>query len=324
MVGDAVGYPRGTPLLASVEALAHRFVGTDVTMRRGTCEAAFDAFVNGRPAFVRALSLFDIALWDLAAKAAELPLFRLLGGARTQVPAMAVGGYYLQDRSIDDVSREIGELVQGGHQRVKIMLLGTDAQFDRKYVEAVSKVADGRLAVDAHWSWKSVPQALRTCTLIDDAGLLFIEDPFGAHQWPLACELQQHLKTPIALGEDMPDEVALFRLTEKLSILRVDATTCGGIGPASNVIGAASLRGAAIVPHVFAPLHAQLAGAFSSIEVVEYIPESTGADPMGCILQRGLSIRDGIVNIDEEPGAGFALDWEKVGQFAVQTFQVGA
>ena len=235
---------------------------------------------------------------------------------------MAVGGYYLNERSIDDVCDEMRALVDTGHQRVKIMLSGADPDFDRRYVDAVASVTEGRLGADAHWSWRSVPQALRTCSLIDQAGLLFLEDPFGAYQWPLAFQLQSHLKTPVAMGEDMPDEVSLFGLTDRLSVLRVDATTCGGIGSATDVIAAATLRGAAILPHVFGQLHAQLAGAFSGIEAVEYIPQVTGADPLSLILRRHLNIDDGMLAIDEEPGAGIELDWDEVEKYAVATFRV--
>lgn len=321
--GDAIGYPRGTALFESVRLLSERLVDCDVHERRAFSENTLGSFVNGRPTFIKAASLIDIALWDIAAKLAQQPLFRLLGGSRREVPVMAVGGYYLNERSIEDVCEEVRALVDTGHQRLKIMLSGSDPEFDRRYVDAVTSVAGGKLGVDAHWSWRSLPQALRTCRLIDDAGLLFLEDPFGAYQWPLAFQLQSHLKTQVAMGEDMPDDVSLFGLTERLSVLRVDATTCGGVGPAIDVIGAATLRGAAVLPHVFGQLHAQLAGAYSGIEAVEYIPETTGADPLSLILRRNLKIANGMLSIDEEPGAGIELDWAGVERFQVNSFEAG-
>lgn len=320
--GDAIGYPRGTALFESLRLLSGRIIGWEVGDRRAFSERTLSAFVNGRPTFVRATSLIDIALWDIAAKAVDQPLFRLLGGGRTKVPVMAVAGYYLQERSIQDVCDEIRGLVDTGHQRVKIMLSGSDPDFDKRYVDAIVRVSEGRLSADAHWSWRSIPEAMRTCSLIDDAGLLFLEDPFGAYQWPLAFRLQAQLKTPIAMGEDMPDNVALFELTDRLSVLRVDATTCGGIGSACDVIAAATLRGVAVLPHVFGQVHAQLAGAYSSIDAVEYIPESTGADPLSQILRRNLKIADGMLPIDEEPGAGIELDWQGVERFQVNAFKV--
>jgi L-alanine-DL-glutamate epimerase-like enolase superfamily enzyme len=320
--GDAIGYPRGTALFESLRLLSRRIIGWEVSERRAFSEHTLSSLVNGRPTFIRATSLIDIALWDIAAKSADQPLFRLLGGSRSKVPVMAVGGYYLQERSIEDVCDEIRGLVDSGHQRVKIMLSGADPGFDERYVDAVSRVSEGRLGADAHWSWCSIAEAIRTCSLIDDVGLLFIEDPFGAYQWPLAFQLQSHLKTPVAMGEDMPDNVSLFGLTDRLSVLRVDATTCGGIGPATDVIAAATLRGAAVLPHVFGQVHAQLAGAYSGIEAIEYIPQSTGADPLSLILRRNLKIEDGVLAIDEEPGAGIEVNWPEVRRFQVNAFEV--
>ncbi len=108
-----------------------------------------------------------------------------------------------------------------------------------------------------------------------------------------------------------------------MQVHAVDATTCGGVGPAIDVIGAATLRGAAVLPHVFGQLHAQLAGAYSGIEAVEYIPETTGADPLSLILRRNLKIANGMLSIDEEPGAGIELDWAGVERFQVNSFEAG-
>lgn len=315
-IGDAIGYPRATPLLESVRRLGSYFLGQSPHARRGLVEHLSASLVNGRPQFVRAMSLFDIALHDLAAKAVELPLFRLLGGARTKIPVMAVAGYYLNERSAGDVRDEVSRLLDAGYGRMKIMINGNDPLGDTKLVGLVNEVAAGKLGVDAHWSWNSIPQALETCRAIDDMGLRFIEDPFGAHRNHLIGLLGQSLATPIACGEDVPDADALFALTDQVSILRVDATSCGGIDAAISVIHAAGLKGCEILPHVHLPVHAQLAGAFSQISFAEYIPEATGADPIGTLLARPAQPSDGFVVLDEEPGGGWELDWDTVGACA--------
>jgi L-alanine-DL-glutamate epimerase-like enolase superfamily enzyme len=318
LFGDAVGYPRGTPLLSAVEALASRFLGQGVALRQGAVEAAQSALVNGRPAMVRAISLFDIALHDIMAKHCQLPLYQLLGGVRTQLPVMAVAGYYLNERGIEDVAQEVARLADQGFARIKIMLNGSDPDFDARFVERCMREAPGRLCADAHWSWRTLAEAMRTCRRLDDFGLLFLEDPFGAHQNSLVPRLQAELKTPLTCGEDMPDAASLLALADHVQMLRVDATTCGGIAAASTVIAAAALKGCAALPHVFAPLHAQLAAAHSSVEVVEIIPD-TSADPLHLLLRRQPTLLDGKMVVDEAPGAGVDLDWEAVTRHAVQS-----
>jgi len=134
--GDALGYPRGTALLASAERLAPLVLGQNVHRRRGITESLLSAFVNGRPTFVKAASLIDIALWDLASKAAGQPLMHLLGGARAQVPVMVVAGYYPDARPVEDICDEIRRRMDEGFERIKIMIRGDDAEADVRLVEA--------------------------------------------------------------------------------------------------------------------------------------------------------------------------------------------
>jgi L-alanine-DL-glutamate epimerase-like enolase superfamily enzyme len=320
--GDAIGYPRGTPLLQTVDHIGQRFLGISPTQRKSVVDRFLASMVNGRPAFIRAVSLFEMALTDLAAQSAELPLFRMLGGDRHRVPVMAVAGYYLNERSAEDVRDEVARRLDEGFSRVKIMLDGSDADADAHLVSTVSSVARGKLGADVHWSWNSIPEALNTCLRIDQEGLRFIEDPFGAHRRNLMAPLQSYLKTPLACGEDMPDADSLFAASETVSILRVDATTCGGFVAAGAVVQAAGFRGCEILPHVHLPVHAQLAGAYTEISCVEIIPEESGADPVHHLLRRHPMIVDGILQIDEAPGAGTTLDWDAVEKYAVSAIDL--
>lgn len=323
-LGEALGYPRGTPLFDAAALVARRVIGTRASHRRATLGSYLAGAVNGRPAMVRAVSLYDIALGDLAARAAGLPLHHMLGALRDTVPLMAVAGYYLDQRTIDDVADEARALVDAGYDRVKIMLRGDDPDFDRRYVEAVSAAAPGRLAADAHWSWNTVAEAMRTIRAIDDAGLLFLEDPFGAYRNHLLADLQAQMRTPLAAGEDMPDADALAGLADAIPVLRVDATTCGGFTAALAVCEAAGLRGATVLPHVFAPVHGCLAGVSAAVEMCEVIPEQTGADPLGRLLRRLPRIEDGVLHIDQAPGAGVEIDWDAVERHATRTLAIAA
>jgi L-alanine-DL-glutamate epimerase-like enolase superfamily enzyme len=320
--GDAIGYPRGTPLLQTVEHVGQRFLGISPTQRKSVVERFLSSMVNGRPAFIRAVSLFDMALTDLAAKAVRLPLFRMLGGDRNRVPVMAVSGYYLNERRAEDVRDEVLRRLDEGYPRVKIMLGGHSADADTHLVSTVSKVAQGKLGVDVHWSWNTINEAFETCRRIDGHDLRFIEDPFGAHRTRLMGPLQARLKTPLACGEDMPDADALFALTDVVSVLRVDATTCGGFAAAAAVIQAAGFRGCEVLPHVHLPVHAQLAGAYAEISHVEIIPEETMADPVHHLLLRHPAIVEGMLHVDEEPGAGTALNWDAVTHYAIGTVDI--
>jgi L-alanine-DL-glutamate epimerase-like enolase superfamily enzyme len=321
--GDSLGYPRGTPLVDALGRVANGLIGTDPLMRRQGLHAFELANATSRPVYSRALSLIDIALWDISAKVAGLPLYRMLGGLRSKVPVTAVAGYYMDTRSVDDIADEVAKRIDEGYARVKVMLKGDDPEFDLRYVQGVTRRAPGRVAADAHWSWSSLTEAMRFCRTIDDAGLAFLEDPFAPQDGELTAALQQRLKTPIAAGEDVVDMRSMRRLAEGISVLRVDATTCGGITGALAALQVANMGGCTVFPHVFAPLHLQLACAFPQVEGVEYIPTESGADPLETLLLRPPVVADGWMTASEEPGAGLELDWPRVEASAVRKLVVG-
>ena len=177
-----------------------------------------------------------------------------------------------------------------------------------------------RLSVDAHWAWRNIAEAQRTCRLIDPVGLRFIEDPFGPNRSFLTGRLQATLTTPLAIGEDLPDAQTIAAALEDITIFRLDATTCGGVTAAIAAAEAADTKGVSVLPHVFLPVHAQLAGSLSQIEAVELIPEDTDACPMYDLLEATPRIEDGVLSIDQTPGAGFRLNWEAVERHAARSW----
>ncbi|MEM9388380.1 MAG: hypothetical protein AAGA68_25240 [Pseudomonadota bacterium] len=169
--GDAFGYPRGSALFHEVKAVAPYFARANVSERRAVLEKARGRQVNTLASVGRALSLFDIALADVFCKRMQQPWHRLYGALRTEIPVMAVAGYYLETRGIDEVTREVSQLFEQGYPRAKIMLAGNDPAFDARYASAVNAIAPGRIAADAHWSWSTQAQALATAQRLDDLGL---------------------------------------------------------------------------------------------------------------------------------------------------------
>ncbi|HEY0263053.1 MAG TPA: mandelate racemase/muconate lactonizing enzyme family protein [Granulicella sp.] len=308
--GEAIGYPRGTPLFETAGNMARALLGKDARMRRETMLRLEQKNIPGRAALTRGLSLFDIALWDIACKEAGQPLFRYLGGLNASAGVTAVAGYYMDRRPIAEIADEVASLVDEGYPRVKVMLKGNDDAFDREYAAAVSKRAPGLVAADAHWSWATITEAKRLCRDLDGMGLSFLEDPFAASDTTLTRELRNEMETPIAAGEDVFGVRAFADLAGGIDILRVDATTCGGVTGAMEAIHVAAAAGRTVFPHVFAPLHVHLACSFPNVEGTEYIPKSSGADPIEMLLVDCPAVHDGKMAPSEEPGVGIRIDWQ--------------
>ena len=314
--GEAIGYPRGTPLFETLGAMARRILGKDVRMRRQTMFQLEYSNVPARAGLTRGLSLLDIALWDIATKLAGQPLFQFLGGLRTAADVTVVAGYYVDQRGIEDVVKEVSLLEDAGCKRVKIMLKGDDRAFDLKYASAVAQQMPGRVAADAHWTWSTLTEAKRACLDIDGLGLNFLEDPFSASDIRWTHRLRGELSTPIAAGEDVFGPGVVSDLVNGIDILRVDATTIGGITGAIEAVHIAAAAGRTVFPHVFAPLHVHLACAFPNVEAVEWITQECGADPLDQFLRHLPVMREGKMSPGMEPGIGISIDWDAVGRLS--------
>ena len=316
--GFGIGYRSGTPLVDLLSALAPKLVGRDPMMRREVLQALEDASVQGRATYVRAISLIDLALWDLAAKAAELPLYQLLGGLRTRVPAIPVAGFSYQHRAPEDLEAELRRLCDSGHEVIKIMIRGGDPRANAQHVIRMAACCAGRarLMVDAQWSWRHLQDAVAICRQFDDLDLYCIEDPFLPQQWRLAAELRTRIRTPVAIGEDVTDIYGFLDLVPAVDVLRVDATASGGITTALAALELAQAHGRRVVPHVFPYIHLHLACAHPVIAGVEYIPAETATDPVRRLLRSFPTVQGGHFEVSDAPGIGADLDWEAVTSLA--------
>ncbi|WP_165955955.1 mandelate racemase/muconate lactonizing enzyme family protein [Streptomyces hainanensis] len=324
--GFAFGYSRGTPLAATLESILGSVVGTRAGARAGTVQRILSASPAVRPLLVRAVSLADIALWDLTAKSVGAPLVELLGATRDRVPVMPVAGYFRDVRGDDAVIEEIAELERRGHRQIKLMVGAVGSPqaiaFLGRAREALA--SETRLAVDAHYSLSTVPEAVRTARALEDAGVTLLEDPFVPTEWRKLRELRRGSRIELAAGEDVVDPVQYLDLLESVSVLRVDPTTCGGVRAALSGIEAASHRGVEVIPHVFTAIAAQLAGAFPIVTSVEHISVASGSDPIDRYFDGELAIEAGEVVVDRRPGVGIHLDWERLRREAVSVVRIDA
>jgi L-alanine-DL-glutamate epimerase-like enolase superfamily enzyme len=319
LTGVAIGYTRGSPLLEALNRLGPRLMGKDAWQRRAILNQLESSAFPARAQMSRAYSLIDIALWDLACKKANTPLHAMLGTFRQSIPATAVAGYFVQSRSVDDIRDEVKRRFEDGFVRVKTMINGLDDTADLKLCTALAGDG-GRQAVDAHWAWQNLGQAKPLCTKLDSLGFEFIEDPFPAGEWQATHQLQQALATPLAAGEDVYGLSALAHLTKGIGLVRVDATTCGGITIAMEAIAAASANGRQVFPHVFPALHVHLACASPNIDTVEVIPAETEADPLHLILREEPKLDGGLVKPSTKPGVGFDIDFDAAARFKRGSF----
>ncbi|HVG46812.1 MAG TPA: mandelate racemase/muconate lactonizing enzyme family protein, partial [Rubellimicrobium sp.] len=151
-----------------------------------------------------ALAAVDVALWDIGAKAAQLPLWRFLGGATSEVEAYNtdVGWLSIPDDALVTGCRQAVE--EKGFRFLKLKVGRADPRDDVLRLRKVrAALGDGvRLAVDGNGRW-DLPTCLRFASMAEDLHLVWFEEPLWYDDVASHRRLAQSTTIPIALGEQL-------------------------------------------------------------------------------------------------------------------------
>ena len=323
LVGTAMGYTRGTPVLESVRRLAPALLAGPVTPMSFQSPHR-DNFAPGWPALVRAASLIDIALWDVAAQHTGRSMAQALGGRERTVPTIAVAGFFAARRNLDELAAEAAGFVRAGASAVKLIMPGKDPGQDVDLLRAVhTALPQGvAVAVDFHAVFHTVDQAVEHCRPLFDVGLLFIEDPFPSWDWHRVTEFATRCPVPVASGEDLPFMGMLEDLVAGgVRVLRVDATASGGYTSLLPSLRRATDWGVEVVPHVWPAIHAPLASITDAVSLIEYIAPEVGAEPLHLLMAE--ATRD-TETATPPPGLGLDFDLDAVGRAVTARWQSSA
>ena len=197
-----------------------------------------------------ALSGIDMALWDIRAKAAGWPLYRLLGGAARPIPAYAGGvslGYGEPAKLVD----EARALVAQGYRALKLRV-GDTPERDLERVAAVRHAFGDRLVIltDANTGY-TVADARRAMPGLEAHGVGWLEEPFPAHDHRSYALAVTFAKVPLAAGENHYTRFEFTRVIEDraITILQPDVAKTGGITEALRIAALASAWKLPIHPH---------------------------------------------------------------------------
>jgi L-alanine-DL-glutamate epimerase-like enolase superfamily enzyme len=316
LTGLGFGMTRDAPLAAIVQRnLAPRLLGADPLMSERIWDGLYDAnlTLGQRGLVMRCLSAVDIALWDLKAQVAGLPLWQLLGGSRERIAVSVAGGYPRPGRTLDSLGEEVAGYAAAGYPWIKIAggPLADDTERLRVVADAIGSSA---LAYDAHWAWRTLAEVVPTVEGWRELGLAFIEDPFPSDSPALAARLRERTGIALALGEDVVGRYAFRDLIASASpeILRIDATTMGGISEAIKVCAMAASESIPVLPHIFPELHVHLAAALPTVMAVEVTDPAQEIDLFWQVLDEPLRATGGHVAAPTRPGLGVTLDRKPV------------
>lgn len=299
------------PLHALLQNMAGALQGAAIAP--GDLERLFDArfrLLGNTGLVTMAIAGLDMSAWDALARAAGLPLARLLGGSVRPVPAYFSQGMESVPRSVELAQ----EALARGFKAMKIKIghprLEDDLAVVREVRSALGK--DVALFVDYNQSL-SVPEALVRCRALDELGLGWIEEPTRQYDYQGHARIAREIRTPIQLGENYfgTDEMAKGVAAGASDLLMPDLMKVGGI---SGWLRAAALADAARLPvssHIFQEMSAHLMCVTPTAHWLEY------QDIAASVLRRPLRIEDGMAVPDDAPGSGLEWDDEAVRRYRV-------
>jgi L-alanine-DL-glutamate epimerase-like enolase superfamily enzyme len=262
---------------------------------------------------VLALSAFDMALWDLKAKRAGLPLWKFLGGHEREVPCYA-GGIDL-DLSVDDLLRQTDGNLEKGFRAIKCKAGREKMSEDIARVSAMRRHLgdDFPLMVDANMKW-SVDEAIRRARAFREFDLVWLEEPIIPDDVAGHVRVMQEGGVAIATGENFRTlwEFKQMIAAGGVSYPEPDVTNCGGITPFMKICHLAEAFNLPVTSH----------GAHDvTVHLLAAVPNRFYLETHGFGLDRyiadPLEIRDGKAIAPDRPGHGIAFDWKGLEEHSV-------
>lgn len=257
-----------------------------------------------------ALAGLDVALWDILAKAAGLPLSAMLGASGAPIRAYNSNGLGLMGP--EACADEAMELLEGGFTAVKLRLGRPTPAADLAAVRAVRKRLPDDIALMVDFNQAlSLAEALERGRTLDGEGVYWIEEPIRHDDYEGYARLTATLSTPIQIGENFSGPTAMAAaLSRKASdYVMPDLERIGGVSGWMRAAGLAAGHEIAMSSHLFPEVSAHLLAATPTAHWLEWMDWAVP------ILREPLRVIDGMVTPSVQPGVGLAWDEDAVARF---------
>lgn len=278
-------------------------------------------FAGNKNLFMHALSAIDTALWDTIGKALDIPLYELWGGYRDSVPLIAIGGYYEDGKTIDDLVEEMLEFQEMGLAGVKLKVGGATPERDLKRLDAVQEALDSefKIACDANQGW-TTDEAVKFAEEAKAYGIEWFEEPVRwDNQYKGMREVRRRTGITVCAGQSEIAPSGCRRLMEHdaVDILNFDGSWGGGPTGWRKAAAAADLEGVQMAHHEEPQLSAHLLAAIPNGMYAEcFHPD---IDPVWYeMVEEGPTLKDGELHLPDEPGFGLTLNDDFIEKYTVE------
>lgn len=271
---------------------------------------------TGEPGpLAQVISGVDLALWDLCARRANMPLFKLLGGSQSSVPVYASG--INPDGPLDVVKRKHAE----GYRAFKLKI-GFDDKQDIANIDSLRSWvgAEASVMADVNQAW-NIDHALAMMPQLETFKLTWLEEPLRtdshASQWG---RLRKASNTPLAAGENLMGQASFEQALamNAFGVLQPDIAKWGGISGCWPVIQKIRESGTRFCPHYL--------GAGIGLMASAHVLAAAGGDGMlevdanenalrSLLAPPFLQVENGCIRLDESPGIGVTPNLETLRKF---------
>lgn len=263
-----------------------------------------------------ALATIDIALWDILAQKAGVPLSRLLGGFRDRIPAYGSGiNAHLDGEPLLDQMR--GFLAQG-YRAVKMKVGRDDPQEDVARVAAVRRlIGPGvRLMLDANQKWTAA-DAVRRVSLLKPFDPCWIEEPLLADDRAGHAHVRQNAGVPVAVGETLYTryEFADYIRAGAVDVVQADVPRVGGFTEWLKIAKLAESFNLPVAPHFMMELSVHALCAVPNGLILEDLQGGSLTD-LG-VLAEPIRVVKGEIGPPARPGHGIVFDPPALARYEV-------
>lgn len=327
-IGLATSY---TPIEAAIHAfrsgLGELIIGADALAPEQLYQKLFAltsqrlAHEKGwsREALVRISAAVDIAAWDIMGKVAGLPLYRLFGGYRSEVPCYVTCAYYRDGKDLAELRDEMQMLKAQGHTAFKAKAGGVPLREDMERLAVVREVIgnDKDLMVDVNRG-SDLATAIEGARLLEPLRPRWLEEPVRwADDRRELKLLAQRTRIPLSAGESELTSYGCRALLEEqvIEILQFDCTMMGGFTEGRKLAALCELNHVQVAPHHDCFIHAHIVASSPAGCIVESFTDPE-RDPLQAeLFEDPPRIANGRLMLKEAPGLGLTLSQAALAKF---------
>lgn len=293
-------------IVPAIEFLGQALAGEPIAAVTAYEKAIGKFHLHGRQGVsLIATSAIDMAIWDAAAKAANVPLAVLLGGTVGPVRAYNTNGLWLIP--LEKIAGQAAELVAEGNFTAIKLRLGREQLADdlTALSETRQAVGDNVHIMSDFNQGMRFADAIRRLHALDEQGLYWFEEPIVFDSYDQCAQLAREVHTPIQIGENIwgPRDFLAAVKAGAADIFMPDLMRIGGV---TGFMRCAAIAGAANIPlsnHLYPEFSGHL---LRTCETRDWLEWRDWGHPL---LQEPFEVLDGNCIVPDRPGAG--IDWNE-------------